>query len=273
MTRAMLFRMIMAVHYGDALARMINRLRPYERDKGSVDALAEKWVAIGRKNILSGNIARFEWNMFSMIREFDHLPLLDVPRRERVGIVGEILLKYHPDANNRAADVIEEEGGEVVSTDIMDFVLYCLYDDIFNYRHLAGLNRDARLAMLGIGFLEATRLGMRLAFGLSKHFHAPTSFQALRKKTRNLISLGQQSGEGWLLGAEMVRMLESGVNNIVCVQPFGCLPNHVVAKGLMRELKRRYPHANFVALDYDPGASEVNQVNRIKLMMRSGRLG
>ena len=189
-----------------------------------------------------------------------------------MGIVGEILLKYHPDANNHATEVIEAEGGEVVSTDVMDFAMYCLYDDIFNYRHLAGRRRDARMAMLGIAFLEATRLGTRLAFATSKRFYAPSSFRSLRKKTRNLISLGQQSGEGWLLGAEMVRMLENGVKNILCVQPFGCLPNHVVAKGLMGELKRRYPNANFIALDYDPGASEVNQINRIKLLMRSGQL-
>ena len=271
MTRGMLFRMIMAGHYGDALARMINRLRPYELEAGSVEALKEKWLVKARENILSGSILKFEWNMFRMIRDFDHLPLKDMPRRPRVGIVGEILLKYHPDANNNAAEVIESEGGEVVSTDIMDFALYCLYDDVFNYRHLAGPKRDARMAMLGIAFLELSRLGMRLAFKLSSRFFAPTTFSQLRKKTCNLISLGQQSGEGWLLGAEMVRMLESGVENILCVQPFGCLPNHVVAKGLMGELKRRYPQANFISLDYDPGASEVNQINRIKLMMRSGR--
>ncbi|MCR4665933.1 MAG: acyl-CoA dehydratase activase-related protein [Desulfovibrio sp.] len=269
MTRAMLFRMIMAGHYGDALSRMINRIRPYERDAGSIERLKRKWVEKARQNVLSGNILAFEWNMFSMIRDFDRLPLREEKRRQRVGIVGEILLKYHPDANNHAVEVIEAEGGEVVSTDIMDFAMYCLYDHIFNYRHLAGPKRDARLATLGIAFLEATRLGMRLAFACSKRFLSPSSFHSLRAKTRNLISLGQQSGEGWLLGAEMVRMLESGVQNILCVQPFGCLPNHVVAKGLMRELKRRYPEANFIALDYDPGASEVNQINRIKLMMRS----
>ena len=272
MTRAMLFRMIMAGHYGDALARMINRTRPYEAEAGSVDRLANLWLERAKENVLSGNIFRFEWNMFSMIRDFDRIALRDEPRRRRVGIVGEILLKYHPDANNRAAVVIEEEGGEVVSTDIMDFAMYCLYDDIFNYRHLAGRRSDARMAMLGIAFLELTRLGLRLAFSRSRRFTAPSSFRVLRKKTKNLISLGQQCGEGWLLGAEMVRMLESGVGNILCVQPFGCLPNHVVAKGLMRELKRRYPHANFIALDYDAGASEVNQMNRIKLMMRSGQM-
>ncbi|MBO4368871.1 MAG: 2-hydroxyacyl-CoA dehydratase, partial [Desulfovibrio sp.] len=272
MTRAMLFRMIMAGHYGDALSRMINRVRPYELESGSVERLTKKWIEKARENVRTGNVLAFEWNIFSMIRDFDRLPLREEPRRQRVGIVGEILLKYHPDANNHAVEVIEAEGGEVVSTDVMDFAMYCLYDDVFNYRHLAGPKRDARMAMLGIAFLETTRLGMRLAFASSKRFFAPTSFGSLRKKTRNLISLGQQSGEGWLLGAEMVRMLESGVHNILCVQPFGCLPNHVVAKGLMRELKRRYPSANFIALDYDPGASEVNQINRIKLMMRSGQL-
>ncbi|MBQ9536721.1 MAG: 2-hydroxyacyl-CoA dehydratase [Desulfovibrionaceae bacterium] len=271
MTPGMLWRLIMAGHYGDVLARMVNRVKPYAKDPSFVDALKDKWINLARANILSGSILRFEYNVFKMVREFDRVPLQDTPRRPRVGIVGEILLKYHPDANNHAAAVIEAEGGEVVATDIVDFVLYCLYDDIFNYRHLAGPKRDARMAMLGIALLELSRVGLRLALKLSSRFFAPTSFRQLRKKTANLISLGQQSGEGWLLGAEMVRMLEEGVQNILCVQPFGCLPNHVVAKGLMGELKRRYPHANFIALDYDPGASEVNQINRIKLMMRAGQ--
>lgn len=207
-----------------------------------------------------------------MIREFDRLPLLTEERKPRVGLVGEILLKYHPDANNNAAGIVEEEGGEAVVTDLMDFVLYNFYDHVFNYKHLAGSKKDSRAALAGIAFLEFTRLGMRIGFRRSKRFSTPVRFHELRKKTKDLISLGHQTGEGWLLGAEMVRMLEAGVNNILCMQPFGCLPNHITGKGLLKELKRRYPEANIIALDYDPGTSEVNQINRIKLMMRSGQL-
>lgn len=263
-------RMIMTGHYGDALMRMVHRLRPYEREPGMVEALARDWSEKARENIASGGVLRFQRNMLAMIREFDRLSLVTEERRPRVGLVGEILLKYHPDANNNAARIIEEEGGEAVVTDLMDFLLYNFYDHVFNYRHLAGSRRDARVAMAGIAFLEFTRLCMRFGFRRSRRFSTPARFHELRARTRNLISLGHQTGEGWLLGAEMVRMLESGVSGILCMQPFGCLPNHIVGKGLIRELKRRYPQATITALDYDPGVSEVNQINRIKLMMRAG---
>ena len=273
LTRRIFKRMIMTGHYGDALMRMVHRLRPYEREPGMVEALARHWSEKARENIATGGVLRFQRNMLAMIREFDRLPLTSEKRRPRVGLVGEILLKYHPDANNNAASVIEEEGGEVVVTDLMDFMLYNFYDHVFNYRHLAGSPRDARVAMAGIAFLEFTRLCMRFGFSRSRRFSTPARFRELRARTRNLISLGHQTGEGWLLGAEMVRMLESGVSGILCMQPFGCLPNHIVGKGLIGELKRRYPKAAITALDYDPGASEVNQINRIKLMMRAGLHG
>lgn len=267
----MLRRLIMAGHYGDALMRMLHRVRPYELEPGSAERLVERWIERAKKNIAGGNALRFEWNMLAMIREFDKLPLKTEKRRPRVGLVGEILLKYHPDANNNAVLTVEKEGGEAVSTDIADFVLYSLYDHVFNYRQLAGPKRAYKDALTAIAFLEATRLGLRLGFGLSRRFTAPIRFSVLRKKVKSLVSLGHQTGEGWLLTAEMVKMLESGINNILCMQPFGCLPNHITGKGLIKELKHRYPDANIIAVDYDPGASEVNQVNRIKLMMTVAR--
>lgn len=267
LTGKMLRRAIMAGHYGDALMRMTHRVAPYEIESGSTARLAKKWVEKAKANIVSGSILSFERNIMSMIREFDRLPLRTEERKPRVGLVGEILLKYHPDANNNAALVVEQEGGEAVATDIMDFVLYGFYDHIFNYQRLAGSKRAYLSALTGIAFLEFTRLGMRLAFKASKRFAAPVVFSELRKKTKNLISLGHQTGEGWLLAAEMVKMLETGVTNILCMQPFGCLPNHITGKGLIKELKHRYPEANIIALDYDPGASETNQINRIKLLM------
>ncbi|MFV0437925.1 MAG: acyl-CoA dehydratase activase-related protein [Desulfopila sp.] len=267
LTGKMLRRAIMAGHYGDALMRMLYRVTPYESEPGSAARLAKEWVEKAKTNIASGNVLGFERNIVSMIREFDRLPLRPEKRKPRVGLVGEILLKYHPDANNNAALVVEQEGGEAVVTDIMDFVLYGFYDHVFSYQRLAGSKRAYLSALTGIAFLEFTRLGMRLAFKTSKRFTAPVAFSELRKKTKNLISLGHQTGEGWLLAAEMVKMLETGVTNILCMQPFGCLPNHITGKGLMKELKHRYPDANIIALDYDPGASETNQINRIKLMM------
>ena len=263
----MLLRAVMAGHYGDALMRMLNRVKPYELKPGSADRLARKWIDKGRRNVVDGSVIRFDLNMLAMIREFDRLPLRTEERKPRVGLVGEILLKYHPDANNRAVELIEAEGGEAVATDLMDFMLYVFYDHVFNYKHLAGTWRAAAGAVLGIVFLELTRWALRLGFKVSKRFTPPIHFHHLKMKTKNLISLGHQTGEGWLLAAEMVEFLESGVNNILCMQPFGCLPNHITGKGLMKELKRRHPQANLIALDYDPGASEVNQINRIKLMM------
>jgi predicted CoA-substrate-specific enzyme activase len=271
MTGPMLRKVIMAGFYGDALMRMLHRVRPYELVPGSAEALADAWAETGRKVIAEGSPLRFEAAMFKMVRAFDRFPLYTEERKPRVGLVGEILLKYHPDANNRAAEIVEQEGGEAVVPDIMDFVLYSFYDNVFNYRHLAGTWKAYAAGLVSIAFLEYCRMGMRLALGLSKRFHAPLRFSALRKKAKGLISLGHQTGEGWLLAAEMVELLESGVPNILCMQPFGCLPNHITGKGLMKELKHRFPEANIAAVDYDPGASEANQINRIKLMMSLAR--
>jgi predicted nucleotide-binding protein (sugar kinase/HSP70/actin superfamily) len=266
-TGRLLRKVIMGGFYGDAIMRMLHRVRPYEAVPGSVQTLVDIWTKKGCRIIAEGNPLHFEWAMYSMVRAFDALPLITEERRPRVGLVGEILLKYHPDANNRAAEVVEQEGGEAVVPDLMDFVLYNLYDNVFNYRYLAGSWKSCITSLFSITFLECCRAGMRLALGLSKRFTAPLRFRELRKKTKGLISLGHQTGEGWLLAAEMVKLLESGVPNILCMQPFGCLPNHITGKGLMKELKHRFPEANIVAVDYDPGASESNQINRIKLMM------
>ncbi|MDL2269861.1 2-hydroxyacyl-CoA dehydratase [Desulfosarcina sp. OttesenSCG-928-A07] len=266
-TGRLLRRAIMAGYYGDALMRVLNRVVPYEAEPGSAARLAEKWVERGKQNITSGSMWRFNLNMLDMIKDFDRLPLATEKRRPRVGLVGEILLKYHPDANNYAARVVEQEGGEAVMTDLMDFILYCFYDHVFNYRHLAGSWKASASAVIGIFFLEFSRWAMRLGFWRSKRFTPPITFNELRKKARNLISLGHQTGEGWLLAAEMAKLLESGVSTILCMQPFGCLPNHITGKGLLKTLKDRHPEANIIALDYDPGASEANQINRIKLMM------
>ncbi len=267
LTGRLLRRVIIAGFYGDALMRMLHRVSPYELVPGSARSLADEWTEIGREVIVSGSPIRYERTMFAMVKAFDTLPLVTEERKPRVGLVGEILLKYHPDANNRAAEVVEQEGGEAVVPDLMDFVLYSFYDSVFNYRHLAGTWKAYATGLLSIGFLELCRWGMRVALERSKRFTPPERFRELRHKAKGLISLGHQTGEGWLLAAEMVELLESGVNNILCMQPFGCLPNHITGKGLLKELKHRFPDANIAAVDYDPGASEANQINRIKLMM------
>jgi predicted nucleotide-binding protein (sugar kinase/HSP70/actin superfamily) len=263
----MLFRTLMAGYYGDTLMRLLHRVRPYELEEGSADRLAGHWAEKGKQAIAAGGIFRFDKTLLDMIRDFDRMPLSTEERRPRVGLVGEILLKYHPDANNQAARVVEEEGGEAIVSDLMDFVLYCMYDDIFNYKYLSGKWKHYIMGRISIAALELTRSVMRFGLLTSRRFSPPVRFSQLRRKVKGLISLGHQTGEGWLLAAEMVKLLESGVSNILCMQPFGCLPNHITGKGLLKELKQRFPAANIIAVDYDPGASEVNQINRIKLMM------
>lgn len=270
LTPRLISRMVMAGHYGDALMRMLHRLRPYEQENGAAENLVEEWSRKAAINIANGSIWRFQRNMFAMVKDFDNLPLRTEPRRPVIGIVGEILLKYHPQANNHATHIIEKEGGEAMVTDIMDFMLYCLYDHVYNYENLVGSRKNWLLAQTAIGWQQLTRLSLNMALSHSKHFTRPARFKDLRRSARKIISLGHQCGEGWLLAAEMIRMLESGVAGILCIQPFGCLPNHVVGKGLIRELKNRFPNAAIMSLDYDASASEANQINRIKLLMRSG---
>ncbi|MDR2488271.1 MAG: 2-hydroxyacyl-CoA dehydratase [Desulfovibrio sp.] len=267
LTGRLLRRLLTAGFYGDALMRVLRRVNPYESAPGSAKALAAEWAEKGKAAILSGSPIRYERTMFAMVRAFDALPLLTEERKPRVGLVGEILLKYHPDANNRAAEIVEQEGGEAVVPDLMDFVLYSFYDSVFNYHHLAGTWKNYARGLLSIAFLECCRWGMRMALERSRRFTPPVRFRELRHKANSLISLGHQTGEGWLLAAEMLELLDSGVSNILCMQPFGCLPNHITGKGLLKELKHRFPEANIAAVDYDPGASEANQINRIKLMM------
>jgi predicted nucleotide-binding protein (sugar kinase/HSP70/actin superfamily) len=266
LSRPMLRRLIMAGYYGDMLMRVLHRTAPYEKEPGSAARLVDEWTERCKQNLVAANIPRFHLNMHAMVRDFDRLPLVAETRKPRVGLVGEILLKYHPDANNQAAQVVEREGGEAVVPDLMDFVLYSFYDSVYKYRYLSGSWRDYLSGLTGIAILEGCRWSMRRALGRSRRFTAPLRFSELRNKAKSLSSLGHQTGEGWLLAAEMVELLESGVSNILCMQPFGCLPNHITGKGLLKELKRRFPEANIAAVDYDPGASEVNQINRIKLM-------
>ncbi|MCH5277358.1 MAG: 2-hydroxyacyl-CoA dehydratase [Desulfovibrionaceae bacterium] len=260
-------RAIMSCFYGDVIMRLLYRVRPYELKPGSALRLAGEWSERARLNVAEGSLFRCYRNIRRMIRDFDALPLRDIARKPRVGLVGEILLKFHPDANNSAVEVIEAEGGEAVMPDLLDFFLYGFYDDIFRYRSLSGKRRQAFISNLALHFVLSLRLPLRAMLRRSARFDPPLSFRTLRAQVNGLISLGHQTGEGWLLTAEMMELLNSGVSNILCMQPFGCLPNHITGKGVLKELKRRYPNANIAAVDYDPGASEVNQINRIKLMM------
>ena len=256
----------MAVIYGDLFMRVLYATRPYEAEPGSANALYEKWARVARRNVYTGNLRKFKSILKGIVNDFDSLPLLDI-KKPKVGVVGEILVKYHPNANNDVVRIIEQEGGEAVVLDLADFLLYGMYSKEFNYNVLSGSYAMMMGNKAAIRVIEYFRKPMREALRESKRFHEPMHIEDIAGKASSIISLGNQCGEGWLLTGEMVDLIDDGVENIICMQPFACLPNHVTGKGMMKALRKRNPMANIAAIDYDPGASDVNQLNRIKLMM------
>ena len=187
--------------------------------------------------------------------------------KPKVGIVGEILVKFHPIANNNIVDFLEKEGAEAVVPDLTDFFLYCGYNSNFRYEQLSGKLITKLGSNLFIRFIEHYRKEIVSKLKSSRRFSAPDKISQLAFKASEILSLGNQTGEGWFLTAEMIELLDSGVENIACLQPFACLPNHITGKGMIKILRSKFPKANIVPIDYDPGASEVNQINRIKLML------
>jgi len=259
-------KILMAGIYGDTFMRVLYATRPYEKVLGSADALHQKWAAIAKKNIDNGSILTYRKNLKAIVEEFDRLPLNDI-KKPKVGVVGEILVKYHPNANNDIVGIIESEGGEAVVLDLIDFFLYGMYSKKYNFEHLSGSYKIMRANRIGIWLIEQFRKPARKALRESSRFEEPLRIEEIAEKATEIIGLGNQFGEGWLLTGEMVDLIDSGVENVVCLQPFACLPNHVSGKGMMKALRKRNPLANIAAIDYDPGASDVNQLNRIKLMM------
>ncbi|NTV91293.1 MAG: 2-hydroxyglutaryl-CoA dehydratase, partial [Clostridiales bacterium] len=257
---------MMAVVYGDLLMRVLYRTRPYERVKGSANELYESWVHKCKESVRTGKHGTFNKNIYEIVRDFDRLELIDASK-PKVGLVGEILVKFHPTANNSIVDVVEREGAEAVMPDLMGFLFYCAYGATFKHRYLDGSLKKKVLNDLAIVGMEFYRRSMKKALEKSDRFEAPPSIYWLAEEASKVLSLGNQTGEGWFLTAEMIELIHGGAANIVCMQPFACLPNHITGKGMIKELKRMYPASNIVPVDYDPGASEVNQLNRIKLML------
>ena len=265
-TLPLINRAIMGLVYGDLFMRVLYATRPYEKVKGSANALYKKWNEIAKENVKNGSKRTFNKNIKQIVKEFDELELLNI-KKPKVGLVGEILVKFHPTANNNVVDIIEENGAEAVMPDLMDFFFYTAYDEDFKYKCLGESKVKRNIYMMVIEFLESYRKTMKKALNDSKRFHAPAHIKDLGKMASQILSLGNQTGEGWFLTGEMIELIESGTSNIICMQPFACLPNHVTGKGMIKALKEKYPESNIVAVDYDPGASEVNQLNRIKLML------
>lgn len=267
-TFALAKRAVYAAVFGDILMKCLYRMRPYELEPGSANAMYEKWNLICKKFISykSSSFSHYKKLCREIIKDFDQLPITD-QKKPRVGIVGEILVKFLPAANNYLVELLEREGAEAVVPDLIDFMTYSFYNLGFKHNYLGFKKSTAIKGQIGIWGIEFIRKAANQTFTESKHFNPSANIKELADMASKIVSIGNQTGEGWFLTGEMLELIHNDTQNIVCAQPFGCLPNHVVGKGVIKELRHQYPQANIVAIDYDPGASEVNQLNRIKLML------
>ena len=268
----MLERATYGAIFGDVFMRCVYRMRPYEKVAGSVNACHEKWLPVVKDFVTSKHMSLFKFKKLcrEIIEDFDKIEITDEVK-PRVGVVGEILVKFAPAANNHLVELLEQEGAEAVVPDLIDFMLYCFYNQIYKADELGTSKKVAVMMRGAIWLIEQVRMGAYKAFEKSVHFDPPTSIYKLVEYAKPIVSIGNQTGEGWFLTGEMVELIKEGATNIVCTQPFGCLPNHVVGKGVIKQMRHMYPGCNIVAIDYDPGASEVNQLNRIKLMLSTAQ--
>ncbi|MDH6364745.1 putative CoA-substrate-specific enzyme activase [Enterococcus sp. PF1-24] len=266
LTIPLMKKVAVAFLYGDLFERVVYRTRPYELEKGAVDALHSEWIKRVEKNVRNGSLTQFNSNMKKIVKDFDTIPISD-EKKPRVGVVGEILVKYAPTANNDIVRLLEEEGAEAVVPDIVGFMNYSLYNQIWKYDNMGMSKQSKIIAQFAIRLIEMVEKPMDKALRNSQRFDGIASIYDLAEDASKILSIGNHTGEGWFLTGEMIELLKEGVNNIVCMQPFGCLPNHVVGKGVVKELRHQYPKANIAAIDYDPGVSVVNQLNRIRLML------
>jgi len=272
LSKGLIMDAVHALVYGDLFMRCLYHVRPYELEKGSAEAIHQKWKEICVDSLVN---PKTKWRYADVCRgivaDFDELPIDETLHKPRVGIVGEILVKYMPLANNHLVELLEAEGAEVVVPDLLDFFNYSIYGRDFRHKNLGTSWKDSVVAKAGVEMLRRLRAPALEALEKSRRFEAPMPIEDVAKLAEPFLAIGNQYGEGWFLTGEMAELLTSGTPNIVCIQPFACLPNHVVGKGVIKALRKSYPWANIVAVDYDPGASEVNQLNRIKLMLSSAR--
>ena len=267
MTRSCSTDITKAIVYGDLLVRVKNRMKPYEMEAGSTERLYQKWLQRCKDELTHSNYFKYCSNIKNLVKEFDALPIDETMWKPKVGIVGEILVKYHPVANNHLEELLMDEGAEVVMPDLLNFMEYMAFDDIVKHKILDGKLVAKLKSQMSIKVLEFFRSPATQALKKSRHFKAPANIFELATLAEKLVSLGNMAGEGWFLTGEMLELVDDDVPNVVCLQPFGCLPNHITGKGVMHALRKEYPDSNIIALDCDAGTSEVNQVNRIKLML------
>ena len=272
LTLPLIKRIVYGAVFGDILMKCVYRMRPYELEKGIVNRKHKIWEQRAIAFVTGSSVSHgtFKKMCREMVHDFDTIPISD-EKKPRVGIVGEILVKFLPAANNHLADLLEAEGAEPVVPDLIDFICYCFYNQNFKVEKLGFKKSKATIANLGLKAIDWLRKTANEALEQSRHFTPAADIRDLAKMAAPIVSAGNQTGEGWFLTGEMMELIHGGVPNIVCIQPFGCLPNHIVGKGVIKEVRREHPEANIVAIDYDPGASEVNQLNRIKLMLSTAQ--
>ena len=272
LTLPLIKRIVYGAVFGDILMKCVYRMRPYELEKGIVNRKHKIWEQRAIAFVTGSSVSHgtFKKMCREMVHDFDTIPISD-EKKPRVGIVGEILVKFLPAANNHLADLLEAEGAEPVVPDLIDFICYCFYNQNFKVEKLGFKKSKATIANLGLKAIDWLRKTANEALEQSRHFTPAADIHDLAKMAAPIVSAGNQTGEGWFLTGEMMELIHGGVPNIVCIQPFGCLPNHIVGQGVIKEVRREHPEANIVAIDYDPGASEVNQLNRIKLMLSTAQ--
>ena len=282
-TPALIHRVVKALIIGDLLMKCLYRVRPYEVTPGSANQLYKTWNAIVRETLENHGRSKtarkfigkgylpYSTLVKEIVKSFDALPLKDLTRKVRVGVVGEILVKYQPDANNHVVDVIESQNCEAVVPGIMEFMTTRPYISDWN-EHYLGMGGNKLGYALMRKALDVYNAPVRKAIDLAHgKFSQDLPMPELVKKADEVTSVGVQAGEGWLLTAEILELIESGCPNVICAQPFACLPNHVTGRGMFGKIRRLHPEANIVSIDYDPGASEANQLNRIKLMIAAAK--
>ena len=268
LTLPLLEKLLRGVLYADLLQKMLTKNRAYEKNKGETQALFDKWMARCKELIKKSNSKQFKQSIYDIVDDFEKIELDTSIIKPKVGIVGEVLIKYHPFGNNFVADLLEKEGAEVVLPDFMGFVKFMATHKVTFNKLLKTTPTIAKISKAAINLIDLLEKDSKEALTKSKkNYLPPCNIWHLEEAVKDVLSIGNQTGEGWFLTAEMIEYIEHGIPNIVCVQPFACLPNHVVGKGVIKTIREKYPNANISPVDYDPGASESNQTNRIKLLM------
>ena len=268
LTLPLLEKLLRGVLYADLLQKMLTKNRAYEVHKGETQALFDKWMAKCKELIKKSNSKQFKQSIYDIVEDFEKIELDTSVKKPRVGIVGEVLIKYHPFGNNFVADLLEKEGAEVVLPDFMGFVKFMATHKVTFNTLLKTNPTVAKISKAAINLIDILEKDSKDALSKSKKgYLPPCNIWHLEDAVKDVLSIGNQTGEGWFLTAEMIEYIEHDIPNIVCVQPFACLPNHVVGKGVIKTIREKYPNANISPIDYDPGASESNQTNRIKLLM------